>query len=385
MSENHTDRQSFDGIHLLAMIVRHWVFILIVVLLSTGISVFYSLQLPNWYASSVNTVPPKSAGGGLESAIGNISSALKDFGMTKLGGQSDGYSFLVILHSKSVRDSMIKHFSLAKTYDIPDSLNSLVHKQFADNLEVVLQKEGNYEITVWDKDKNRAAVMANKFVEFANTIAIKMQRDEALVNKIYLEERLYFTDSTLTTVGEKLQKFSSNKMLYSPLDQAKSVSSAIAEVKSQMLQNEIMYDFYKKTYGEADPYVILHKQLAEETAAKLKTIENKPGFAGNFAMKDASGIGMEYMKLYTEYETYSKLKAFLLPLIEKARLDEISNTRSLFVVDYAVPADFKDRPKRSLIVGGVFLGSLVISIIVIIILNSIKVFKARLKELKQAE
>lgn len=379
MSDQKDTAPVFDGIQLLAMIVRHWIFILIVVVLATATATYYSLQLPNWYASTVSAVPPKTAGGGLEGAMSSISSALKEFGMTKLGGQTEGYSFLVILHSKSLRDSMIKHFDLAKVYEIPDSMMSKVHKLFESNIEIILRKEGNYDITIWDKDKQRAAEMANKFIEFANTLSIKLQRDEAFVNKYYLEDRIKHTDSTLALIGDELQTFSANKLLFSPLDQAKAASAALAEVKAQMLQNEIMYDFYRKTYGEADPYTIMHKQLAAETKAKLKSIENQPGFAGNFSIKDASGVGMKYMRLYTEYETFAKLKAFLLPLLEKARLDEISNTKALFVVDTAVPADMKDKPKRSIIVAGAFGGSFVLSILILVLLNAIKSFSARLK------
>lgn len=71
---------------------------------------------------------------------------------------------------------------------------------------------------------------------------------------------------------------------------------------------------------------------------QLDKAENKPGFAGNFALKDAVKVGSKYMKLYTEYEAMSKVKAFLLPMLEQAKLDEIREAPTMYVLDYARPA-----------------------------------------------
>ena len=77
------------------------------------VSVILSLMLPNWYMATTNVVPPSQDDSGLSSAVSGISSALREFGLSKLSGSSGGetYSFIVILQSRTVVDSMIKHFN----------------------------------------------------------------------------------------------------------------------------------------------------------------------------------------------------------------------------------------------------------------------------------
>ena len=97
-------------------------------------------------------------------------------------------------------------------------------------------------------------------------------------------------------------------------------------------------------------------------------------------MTNATDIGLEYARLYTEFETFSKVKAFLIPTLEKTRLDLNKNINNLFVVDQAIPADKKDRPKRSLIVVGAIFGGFILSIFFIIVFHRTKNL---LKQIKQ--
>jgi uncharacterized protein involved in exopolysaccharide biosynthesis len=78
------------------------------------------------------------------------------------------------------------------------------------------------------------------------------------------------------------------------------------------------------------------------------------------------------MRILGEFEAYTKLKSFMLPTLEQARLDRMKNTPSLLVVDEPIASDKKDRPKRSLIAAGSGLGA---GILVILVLFSIRSWK----------
>lgn len=73
------------------------------------------------------------------------------------------------------------------------------------------------------------------------------------------------------------------------------------------------------------------------------------------------------MKLYTEYEAMSKVKAFLMPMLEQAKLDEIREAPMMYVLDYAKPAFKKSRPKRLTIAAGTSIGVFVLSCLYLII------------------
>jgi uncharacterized protein involved in exopolysaccharide biosynthesis len=121
--------------------------------------------------------------------------------------------------------------------------------------------------------------------------------------------------------------------------------------------------------------------MVDELRKKLEEAQQKPGFAGNFALSDATSVGLEYMRLYAEIETLTKVKLFLVPLLEEARLNEVRQKQALYIVDPPTLAEKKSRPKRSFIVAGAALGSFVLSILFVILVNSYKNFKKQYKQM----
>ena len=91
-------------------------------------------------------------------------------------------------------------------------------------------------------------------------------------------------------------------------------------------------------------------------------------------------MGIEYLRLYAEYETFSKVKGFLQPMFEDSKLDESRQTMSLVVVDQAITPDKKTKPKRSLIVLGAGFGGFTLSILLVLLLNGYNSLKNNYKD-----
>ncbi len=373
---------NYDGIYFAAILFKHKWFIIITVFVVTAASVIISLNLKNEFKSTVSVVPPKSSASMLESAMGNISSALKDFGLSKIGGAGGGagYDFQVILDSRSIQDSLIKEFNLIQRYEIDDSLMLYAREELGANLDITYEKEGNYTISVWDTDPDTASIMANYIVELANRKGLELFRMEAKANSEYLSGRMRYTDSMMTIKADSLARFSRENSVYYPEEQARAISGALADLKAKKVESEIYYELFKSNFGENDPYTMFQKKINEELKEQLNEIQDKPGFAGNFTISEAAGVGIEYFRLYAEVETYGKIKALLTPMLEKAKIDETQNSISLFVVDEAIPADKKDRPKRSFIVAGSCLGSFILAIMFVVIKYSVRNFRLKYKE-----
>lgn len=375
------EKEEFSSVLIYAMLWRHrWLIISATLLAAIIASVISVLFLENEFKSTTNVVPPQS-GDGIENALGSISGTLKDIGLTKLSGSGgNSYDFIVILESRSVKDSIIKEFNLAKVYDIPDTLMSLVRDRFNLNLEINYEREGNFTISIWDTDKYRAAKMANRYIEIANNLAIQIYREEINLNNQNMIHRLYSTDSTIKAISDTLEKFSRRTGMFYPTEQASALSQSIADLKSEEIKYEMLYDYYSKLYGADDYMTQSVKGFKDNMTAKLKEVKTKPGFAGNFSLNDAAGEGIEFMRLYAELETYTKVKSFMLPMIEKSKLDETKKMKNLIVLDYAIPSDRKDRPKRSMIVAGSTFGAFALIIFIILIINSLRNIKRKINE-----
>jgi tyrosine-protein kinase Etk/Wzc len=378
MDQHNTNIRKQEGaIYFFSMLLRYKVFIMITVFVITSASVVISLLLPKWYASTANVIPPQQSGTAFEGALSNITSKLKDFGLAKLGGSSSGssYDFIVILESRRMKDSLINKFDLLSVYEIEDSSMYDAREALMDNLDIALEKEGNYSLTVYDQNPERASQMASTMIELANRIAQDIFNYEASLNRKYLENRLIITDSLLNAIGDKLSKYSSDYLIISPEDQAAAISDALIDLRANIISQEMIYEMVVNKYGEEDQMAIIQKKLVERLKQQLKDAENKPGFAGRFSIKDLAKVGIPYMQLLAEYETFTKVKAFLLPMLEEARINEFRNTKNLLVLDEAIVPEKKSRPKRMVIVLGAFVGSIALSILSVFLLQGYKTLK----------
>jgi tyrosine-protein kinase Etk/Wzc len=346
-----------------------WTVLALCVVTTIGVYV-YSLTMPQYFKSTINCVPPSADESGLAGALGGISSTLKDIGLSKLGGKSgESFEFISLLFSRTIRDSMIHRFKLIDEYGMRGEIMDDVRSELDDNLEVMLHEEGNYEITIWSQNPQKSVEMCNTFVSYANEIANRVQRMEAEKSVRYMERRLAMMDSILSSITDSLDYFSRTYRLFSPIDQAKASAEALANVKSELLKQEMVLGLLKENYGDADPQVRAAQGLVKELQGQYERAQTQPGFAGNFALTDAAGVGATYMRLFAEYEAYSKLKAFLLPSLEQARLDVNKTSPALLVVDKPEPAEKRDKPKRMLLAAGSGFGIGIISILILLIIR----------------
>lgn len=380
-NKNSGGNQVFDSMKLLHIALKHKYFIIIfVALVTTGTSVYWFLQ-PNYYSSTTNLLPPKSSGSAFESMMGNISSTLRSFGLSKIGPKTDGsYSPSVLLESRTLKDEIIKQFNLRSVYRMEKAKYEDLLKAFEENLNIQTELDGNFTITITDEDPKRAAAMSNKYAVLANTISEKVFQEESRLNIDYLEKRLSSADSVLTFVGDSLQKFSRIYKIFQPEEQAINVGKAFIELRTEIIKQEIQLELLKNRYGEKDPLTQMQSQVIQELKSKLNQAEEEPGFSGNFTLGNAAKVGIEYMRLYTEYETFTKVKAFLMPMLEEQRINEFRNTVSFIVLDPAVPADKKSGPRRSLYIAGAFLGSTLLGLLFILLLEGYRDLRRKYKE-----
>ncbi len=373
----------FNSTRVLAAIMRRKWFIIITVIVATAASAIIAFNLPLWYKSTTNVVPPKK-GDDASSISGGISAVMKNVGLTKMGGGGgggdDSYSYIVILTSRTVVDSMITLYKLDKVYDIPKKDMTELRDYFLTNVDITYEKDGNYLISIWDENPQRAADMANTYIQIANSVSMKLSRDEAKIQIEHIVQRIKALNESIAATNVRLGRFSKEYMMFAPAEQAKALATAISEVKLQQLKYEMAYDLYKVEYGESDPSTQEMKRLATATKNKLEQAQTEPGFAGNFSLNQSASVGVEFINLYAELEAYTKMKAYLLPMLEEAKLDEVKNVKNLYVLDKAIASDKKDKPKRSLIIGGSFLGSFILVIFIIMIIEAINDTKKKLHQ-----
>lgn len=383
---NNETSTEFSGFLMFALLLKKKWYIIAVTLVAAIGSIIYAKMLPDWYKATVSAVPPKTSGAAFEGALSGVSSTLKELGLSKLTGKASGgdqYTFLVILNSKYITDSLIKKYDIRKDYDLPDVKYSDLIKAFLENVEITYEPEGNYTISVIDKNPEKAAKMANDLIYYANSLSERIYKEETDFNVNYLEKRIAHIDSVLADLAVTIARLSNKYGLISPEDQAAAYVKSIAELKAELMKQEVILDMVTKNYGDSDPVTTSQKNIVNSLKIKLSNAENKPGLAGKFSMNDAAAKGIDFLSYSAQYEAMTKVKAFLLPSLEDAKLNQNRNLKSLVIVDPAVSPDKKFKPKRSLIVAGITLGTFFLSIMVILSSFGIKVFREKYKTMKK--
>lgn len=80
-------------------------------------------------------------------------------------------------------------------------------------------------------------------------------------------------------------------------------------------------------------------------------------------------LGVEYVRRFRDVEIQYKILQFITPLYEQAKVEERRQTPSVIVLDKAYPAERKAKPKASLWSGLAFIGSLLLSLVGVFLLE----------------
>jgi capsule polysaccharide export protein KpsE/RkpR len=371
------------------IIITKWRrFIVVNVLIVTVVAVIVSLLIRNWYASTASVLPPKQPSGGLLGSLSGVSSVVKDLkNLSRLGGGSampEGtYNYLAILGSRTALEKVIRKFNLMEVYGISDSSMEKTIKVLQDNVEVNVEKEGNVTITVADGDPKRAADMANYFVEVLNDVSINLGTREARNNREFIERRYLQNQEDLKHAEDSLKVFQQKYGIYSLPVQTESAIKAAAALKSEVVAKEIQLGVAEKALGQDNPQVQTLRLGLQELNKKVS--EMKFGTEDWYQdkslnlfvpFKDVPQLGMEYVRLYRNFEIQNRLIEFLLPLYEQAKYDEQKETPVVLVLDPAVPPERKSGPKRLLIVLAAGFSSLILALLYVTVKEQTK----RLKE-----
>jgi capsule polysaccharide export protein KpsE/RkpR len=182
-------------------------------------------------------------------------------------------------------------------------------------------------------------------------------------------------DSAESALGD----FEKKNGIYILQEQARAELGTIAAMEQQKSMAEIELKNVLEMYGSnAAEASSLRNSIngIEQKLDQMRTGQDAraSSFVPTNILPEAA---LQFLRLTREVEIQSKLKAFFLPLYEQARLDENRNLLSFVVMDHAIPAERKSRPRRSILILVALIGSFVTTAIMIFV-------SARTRDYKRA-
>lgn len=226
------------------------------------------------------------------------------------GEEEQSEQMVQILQSSRIRDKIVQRFDLFKHYDIDlDDPNKFykLGKAYEEHILFTRTRYGSIQIDVLDSDKELAAEIANKIVDLIDTVKNDMVKERTIPAFEISQRKKQLIETSLKEIRMKLDSLSALGVVTS--EGRATLSAAYNEAKGAEDRQ-----FFK------DKLEINMKYGAE--------------FDGLAMLRDEKIVKL------SEFEV----------AYEQAESDAYANFNHKFVVERAVVADKKDRPKKAIIV-----------------------------------
>ena len=159
-----------------------------------------SMLMPPRFVAAASIVPPaESSGGGMGLGSGLLGGAESALLRNVMNVTSAADLYVGILQSRAVADAILDRFDLAHIYDV-NGVRYKAERKLRKNTRIDVSDEEIVSITVEDRDPNRAAAIANAYVEELDLQNKRLSAGQATSKRIFLENRLAEIERKLSRI-----------------------------------------------------------------------------------------------------------------------------------------------------------------------------------------
>ena len=305
------------------------------------------------YTARTTFLPPQQQQSGLASALSSLGGLA---GLAGVGSsiKSPADQYVALMQSVSATDRLIDQFDLLKVYDAKYRFEA--RKALEQNTRIAVgKKDGLISVEVDDQNAERAAGMANAYVEELRRLTSVLAVSEAQQRRVFFEKELKEARDQLAKAQEALQAsgFTVGALRAEP----KAAAESYARLKAEITATEVRLQVLRGSLADSAPEV--QRQLSQLGAlrSQLSRLEQTTD----------PNVGPDYLTKYREFKYRETLFELFAKQYELARVDESREGALIQVVDPAVPPEYKSKPKRALIaVAATMLGLLLLGMFILV-------------------
>lgn len=344
-----------DGIELITMllvIAREKKTILRAAAAAALLSAVIALLLPGVYSARAVIMPPQEDQSGLNSVALNALATLSSNGsMGAIGLENPADMYIGMLKSRSVADALIRRFELQALYDA-DSLTD-AREELDRRASISNGTYGLITVVYEDDDAQRAADIANAYVEELERLTRRIAVTEASQRRLFVEQQIRLTQDKLVQAENALKHTQEQTGVIDLDNQGKAIIEAVAELRAKAAAKEVQISTMQSYATPRNPDFIRARRELAGLKAQIAKFEHD-NLSGNGDIMVATGrmpeAGLEYLRKLREVKYQQAVYEMLAKQYESARVDEARNSVVIQVVDPAVALDEESGPRRSLIV-----------------------------------
>jgi uncharacterized protein involved in exopolysaccharide biosynthesis len=325
--------------------------------LAAGLAAFgIAFLLPPIYTATTTLLPPQqqqSSANSLLSSLGSLAGLAG--GAAALRTPTDQY--VALIQSATVSDRMVDQFRLMDVYDQKYRVDA--RRALATNVHITVgKKDGLIIVEVDDTSPQRAAEMANRYVDELRRMTDTIAVSEAQQRRKFFDLQLRQTQEKLVQAQQALQAsgFAQGALKAEP----KSAAEAYARLRAELTAAEVRLQTLRGSLSDNTPEV----QQQQSTLAALR------GQVARLEQPAVAASGPDYVSKYREFKYQETLFDLFAKQYELARVDESREGGLIQVVDAATPPERKSKPKRLFIALGATFASGIILIAAVLIRRS---------------
>lgn len=355
--------------------------IFIFTVLFAVLSLSYAFYLPPVFKAECNFFPPNQDSNRLRVFVTNFNydkERTERIGaLTDSTGLSDsvtsGQMMLGLLKTPSIVDALIDKFGLMEIHEQKSrvKMRDYVVKNLLETNEDT--KSGIITVGVIDESPEKAAEMANFFVETLQKKIADMVMTDALQRRDFFERQLFKAWQALNDAQNELLNYQEQiGGTAIPRSQMEAILSQITDLRRRIAEKNVEISAMS-TYSKAsNPKLRTARSQLEALTKELERLEE-------LQKNSNPQLSIEYQRYEMKVQYASKRYETILWQLEDARLDENQGFFQLQIVDWATAPDYKYKPSKArIVIIGTFLGTL-LGCMTVVFLNFFRGLKKILK------
>jgi uncharacterized protein involved in exopolysaccharide biosynthesis len=303
-------------------------------LLAGMVALAASYAIAPTFTSKTVFMPPQQQQSVAASALQSLGSLA---GLASGGGiKAPGDQYVALMRSVTVSNRVIHAFSLKDVYEAKTMEDT--RRELASNVRIELGKrDGLVTVEVSDTSPQRAAGIANQYVDELRRISGELAMTEAQQRRVFFEKQLGQAKIKLTAAQLALQNTGVNARTLRV--EPKAAAEGYASLRAQVTATEVRLQAIRGSLTNEAPEVKMG--LSQLAALRAQLIRSE--------MADVSGGNDAYVNAYREYKYQENLFDLFSRQYELAKLDESRESALIQVVDAATPPESKAKPRRGFI------------------------------------
>jgi tyrosine-protein kinase Etk/Wzc len=349
--ERRNREREMDSLDVLLVLSRYKQTILAVTLATTILAAIVSLLLPKMYTATTTILPPQQNQSAATALVGQIG-VLNGLSGSDLGLKNPSDLFVALLKSRSVQDGIIDQYDLRHEYWVKQYEDA--RKKLNSRSSISAGDEGLISISVSDGKPERAAELANAYVEQLRKLNQNLAVSEAGQRRLFYEQKLADEREDLAHAELALKQAQDKTGLIQPDAQSRAIIDAVAGTRAQVGIKEVQLQAMRTYATPNNPDLKRAEQELAALRGQLARLERNTGEMGNgnleIPTRRLPEVELDYIRSARDLKYHEALYDFLSKQLEAARIDEAKEAVVVQVVDRAVPPEKKSSPRRALIV-----------------------------------